>query len=215
MNELALLLAFQLLASVPPSSPPAKPREKPQVTGEKVATGIYRFAGSAEIGAEVAPLLAIVTAYDEQCRRGCRYTVPSVDRTEILPGERPGLFYTWSYIDDLLDGSYFAAVESTSEGKRRSVHFFTPDTPTLARLADKKHPHDPFFDFQEGTWTFEELPVAEGETPRTRVQVHIEMRSKSFLVNLMPGQILERTKKHLELIYQYLGDAATPEARQE
>ena len=199
MTALALLLTCQLLAATP--APPAPP----VVKGENPAKGVYRFHGEGEIAGPVAPLLAVVIAYDQQCRRGCRYTVASVDRTEILPGERPGLFYTWSYIDDLLDGSYFAAVEVKEADHRTTVHFFTPDEATLARLSDARHPHEPFFQFQEGTWTLEELP---GAAPRTRVTVDIEMRSKSFVVNLLPGQIVERTQKHLLQIYQYLSAAA-------
>lgn len=182
--------------------------ETPLVSGAKVAPGVYRFAGEGEIAGPAAPLVAMLTAYDQQCERGCRYTVPSIDRTEILAGEREGLFYTWSYVDDVLDASYFSAIEVRREGAVTTVRFATPEAETLARLVDKAHPHDPFFHFQEGTWTFEELPPAPGGSPRTKVTVAIEMRSDSFLVNLMPGQIVERTKNHLQRIYGYLGEAA-------
>ncbi len=182
--------------------------EPPRVTGAKVASGVYRFQGEGEIAGPAAPLVAMLTAYDQQCKHGCRYPVPSVDRTEILPGERAGLFYTWSYVDDLLDASYFSAIEVKQEGPRTTVRFATPDAAALARLVDKAHPHAPFFHFQEGTWTFEELPLPPGAAPRTRVTVEIEMRSSSFLVNLLPGQIVERTQEHLRLIYRYFGEAA-------
>lgn len=180
----------------------------PAVSGAKVAPGVYRFSGEGEVAAPAAPLVAILTAYDQQCKRGCRYTVPSVDRTEILPGEKEGRFYTWSYIDDVLDASYFSAIDVTRDGARTTVHFGTPDAATLARLVDAAHPHDPFFHHQEGTWTFEELPATPGAGPRTRVTVEIEMRSDSFLVNLIPGQIVDKTKKHLMLIYGYYQEAA-------
>jgi hypothetical protein len=200
MSSLALLLLFAL--------PPATP----QVTGEKAAPGVYRFRGEGELAGPAAPLLAMVTAYDQQCKRGCRYEVPSVDRTEILPGEREGLFYTWSYVDDLLDGAYFMAVEVAVDirtaGARTTVRSYTPAAETLARLVDKDHPHQPFFHFQEVAWTFEESPPApDGET-RTRVTVEMEMKSDRWAVNLLPGQIVERTKNHLLLIYRYLGEAA-------
>lgn len=195
MRSLALLLLFAL--------PPA-----PQVTGEKAAPGVYRFRGEAELPGKAAPLVALVTAYDQQCRRGCRYEVPSVDRTEILPGGSAGLFYTWSFVDDLLDGAYFVAVEVETVGASTTVRTYTPDAETLARLVDKEHPHQPFFHFQEGIWTFEEAPPAPGDEVRTRVTVEFEMRSDRWAVNLLPGQIVERTKKHLLLIYRYLGEAA-------
>lgn len=196
MHWLALLL---LLA------PPAA--EAPRVSGEKVETGIYRFRGEADIAGEIAPLVAMVIAYDQQCRRGCRYTVPGVDRTRILPGERPGSFYTWSHVDDLLDASYFVAIEVAAEEGRTTVRYSTPEPAALARLADREHPHEPFFEQQQGSWTFVELPPAADGRPRTRVEAELEMRSRSFLINLMPGQIVERTRQHLLLIYRYLGEA--------
>lgn len=196
MSPLALLLLFAL--------PPAAPA----VTGEKAAPGVYRFRGEAELPGKAAPLVAMVTAYDQQCKRGCRYEVPSVDRTEILPGEREGLFYTWSYVDDLLDGAYFTAVEIETEGAATTVRSSTPDEATLARLLDKVHPHRPFFHRQEVVWTFAESPPAPGGTTRTRVTVEMEMESDRWAVNLLPGQIVERTKDHLLLIYRYLGEAA-------
>lgn len=200
MQTLPLFVALAL-AILPPL-------EKPEVRGEKVEHGVYRFHGEGEFGAPPESLLAVVIAYDQQCQKGCRYTVPAVDRTEILPGDREGLFYTWSFIDDVLDGSYFSRVEVSRDGTTTRVVFTTPDAATLAKLADTKHPHDPFFYHQEGTWTLESLPVPAGSPPRTRVRVEIEMRSRSFVVNLLPGQIVERTRDHLLLIYQYLGEAA-------
>lgn len=197
-------LAILLLLASPPAAPPP---QAPTVAGEKVAAGVYRFRGEGEVAGEVAPLVAMVTAYDQQCRRGCRYTVPGVDRTRILPGERAGLFYTWSHVDDVLDASYFVAVEVKTEGPRTTVRYSTPDAATLARLADGEHPHEPFFYHQDGSWTFEELPPGADGAPRTRVTAELEMRSKSFLVNLMPGQIVDRTEQHLLLIYRYLGEA--------
>jgi len=196
MSWLAPLLAVLLSAVAP------------QVTGEKVAAGVYRFHGEAEIAGPAAPLVAMVTAYDQQCRRGCRYEVPAVDRTILLPGEREGLFYTWTFVDDLLDASYFVAVEVERQGPLTTVRYATPPAAALARLADAEHPHDPFFERQEGSWTFEELPAAADGGPRTRVVADLEMRSENFLVNLMPGQIVERTEKHLLLIYRYLDEAA-------
>jgi hypothetical protein len=133
--------------------------------------------------------------------------VPAVDRTILLPGEREGLFYTWTLVDDLLDASYFVAVEVEREGPLTTVRYATPSADALARLASREHPHEPFFERQEGRWTFEELPAVDGG-PRTRVKAELEMRSENFLVNLMPGQIVERTEKHLLLIYRYLDEAA-------
>lgn len=200
MTTLPLLFALALVG-LPPLQPP-------EVKGEKVDSGVYRFHGEGEFAAPPEPLLATVTAYDQQCQKGCRYTVPAVDRTEIVPGDKEGLFYTWSSIDDVLDAAYFARVEVSRDGNTTRVFFTTPDEATLKKLVDDKHPHDPFFYHQEGTWTLESLPVPAGEPPRTRVRVEIEMRSRSFVVNLLPGQILERTRKHLLLIYQYLGETA-------
>lgn len=197
---MVLLPSLLLLLAAAPGTP--------LVSGAKVASGVYRFSGEGELAGPAAPLVAMLTAYDQQCEKGCRYTVPSIDRTEILPGEQEGHFYTWSFVDDVLDASYFSAIEVKREGATTTVRFATPDAATLARLVDAAHPHEPFFHFQEGTWTFEELPPPPGGRPRTRVTVAIEMRSDSFLVNLLPGQIVERTKKHLQLIYGYLGEAA-------
>lgn len=196
MSPLALLLLFAL------------PAAAPEVSGEKAATGVYRFRGEAELPGPAAPLVAMVTAYDQQCKHGCRYEVPSVDRTEILPGEHEGLFYTWSYVDDLLDGAYFMAVEVKTANAATTVRSYSPDAETLARLVDKDHPHQPFFHFQEVAWKFEESPPAPGGLARTRVTVEMEMRSDRWAVNLLPGQIVERTKEHLLLIYSYLAEAA-------
>lgn len=202
MRWLAALLLLTPLAPAGAAAP-----APPQVTGEKVEAGVYRFRGEGDVSAPVAPLVAMVTAYDQQCRKGCRYTVKGVDRTLILPGERDGLFYTWSHVDDVLDASYFVAVEITKEGARTTVRYSTPDAAALARLADAEHPHEPFFYHQDGSWTFDELPPGDDGALRTRVTATLEMRSKSFLVNLMPGQIVDRTREHLLLIYRYLGEA--------
>lgn len=203
MSAAAAALWCVLLAA---TAPEVLPRH--QLSAERAGPGHYRFAGSIELPARAEPLAALIAAYDQQCQKGCSFPVAGVTRTEIVPGEGPDHFFTWSFVDDVLDGAYFSEIVLRRAPGRIVLTYATPDAATLARLATKDRPHEPFFHQQGGTWTFAEQTDDQGRFLATRVEVAMEMRSDRWVVNLMPGQILDRTRQHLATLFRYL--AALP-----
>jgi hypothetical protein len=182
-----------------------------KITAVSPRRGVYRLHAEATLPGRAAPLLAVLADYEAQCKEGCRYTVPSITRTEILlrqeeEDEGSTMLVTWTRVDDVLSASYWSEVHVAVDGPVSTLRFLTPRRVDLARWADRSRPHEPFFFDQHGTWTLTEL-TAESAIA-THVEADMEMRSERFAVNLLPGRVLAGTRRHVEILFTYLREAA-------
>jgi hypothetical protein len=207
------VLAETPAAETPAAETPAAELPPHGLTAEQPAKGSYRIQGWIELPTRAEALLAVLADVGQQCAlETCRFKVPGVTRTDILPGGTADAFETWSYVDDVLDGAYFAHLAIERAPPVLTLRVTTPDAAAIARLSDDTRRHEPFFHEQTTTWTLTERAADDGSFVSTRVEVTIAMASDRWMINLMPGQILSRTQDHVRLLFGYLAAVAPPEA---
>ena len=212
----------------------------PEIDTEVLERGAYSIRLRGTVAAPARELLAVLLDYGAQCSAGCRYTVPGISRAEILDrrgdaGAENGLeLLTWTFIDDVLDASYFSRIRVVSEpsktprpaeppaaeaggGNRAAgitvvgitvVRFGTPDAFEIERWSSAERRHEPFFHQVSGSWTLEEAGSLGGTF--TRVEMVMEMRSDRFLVNLLPSRVLDGSREHFAALFGHLRDLERP-----
>ena len=196
------LLAGPALAAGPnaatePTDPPAS--SDFQLESERPESGVYHLWASETFDGRADALLAILSA--SRCREGCDFAVDHVSIDETLArSETPRGWrnVTWTYIDSLIDASYFNLTEVVFDEERTVRRFGTAPPDVIERW---QSPHDPLFHQQGGTWTLTEVFDAAGRFLHTRVEVEMGMRSDRFLVNLLPGRVLKGAGDHLRTIF--------------
>ena len=93
----------------------------PEIDTEVLERGAYSIRLRGMVAAPARELLAVLLDYGAQCSAGCRYTVPGISSAQILDrrgeaGTKDGLeMLTWTFIDDVLDASYFSRIRVVSE----------------------------------------------------------------------------------------------------
>ena len=182
-----------------------------RIDGENPRKGHYRVWGSEIIPVRAQVLLEALVDSPAWCTSGCRFEVPSIVRTDILPGSTADRFTTWTKIKDVLSGSYFSYNTVEMNGDRRIFRFFTPPAEDLPQLVSKEHKDDPFFHRQDGTWVLIELYDEHGDFRATRVEMEMIMESKKFYINLLAGRVIEGSIEHMTRKFEHLrafaGDA--------
>ncbi|MCG8457382.1 MAG: hypothetical protein MI919_13985 [Holophagales bacterium] len=207
----------------------------PEIDTEVLERGAYSIRLRGMVAAPARELLAVLLDYGAQCSAGCRYTVPGISSAQILDrrgeaGTKDGLeMLTWTFIDDVLDASYFSRIRVVSEPAKIQrpagqpaagagsgdgaagvtvVRFGTPDASEIERWSSAERRHEPFFHHVSGSWTLEE--AGSREDSFTRVEMVMEMRSDRFLVNLLPARVLDGSRDHFAALFGHLRDLERP-----
>ena len=174
------------------------------ITSETPSRGEYRLVGHGKIRLAEAQAVEILLAFDQHCAEGCRWPISSLDRIDVLEAKRDDpRIVTWTFVDDVMDASYFQVASQRSDSGDVELIIETPDEATLSRLVSDERPHKPFFHRQRTVWRFATLATGE-----LKVKVEMEMASSSFMVNLMPKRVLEGAENSLREYFAHLEAAA-------
>lgn len=180
--------------------------DEPTIEGRVVERGHYEMSAHQDLPSSVEAISRMILDVEAQCAKGCRYRVPEISRSEIIERSLDRLV-TWTHVDSLLDASYFTTVTVDRRDDGLSLVFETPDAADIERWETKARAHDPFFHHQRTVWRLDELHnssgLASGEVAGTRVSLEMAMRSNRGLINLMPGQVLSGSRRHLEQMFAH------------
>lgn len=199
MSWLYLAIA---LAAISPAAQADPPASEFRLETDRPERGHYRLWASETIEVHAERLLEILS--QSRCKEGCDAFAKHVAVDEELEqrdtpdGERK---VSWTFIDSLIDASYFNLTEVVREPGRIVRHFGTAPPDVVEEWQSAERPHDPLFHHQGGTWTLTEEFDAAGEFLHTRVEVEMEMRTDRFLLNLAPGRVLAGAGDHLKTIF--------------
>lgn len=211
---LALALAMASPAACWTASSAASsggPASEFRLQTDRPERGHYRLWASETIEVRGETLLEILA--QSRCKEGCDAVAEHVavdetlERLQTPNGERN---VSWTFIDSLIDASYFHLTEVVREPGRIVRRFGTAPPDVVEEWQSPQRQHDPHFHQQGGTWTLTEEFDAAGQFLHTRVQVEMEMRSDRFLVNLAPGRVLSGAGDHLETIFGQMRDLEGP-----
>lgn len=173
-----------------------------QLDSDRPERGVYRLWAAETFDARAEALLGILSA--SRCGEGCDFQVDHVSiDLELERRDTPTGSWkvTWTYIDSVLDASYFNVTEIVREEGRIVRRFGTAPPEVVEAWQTPERRHDPFFYEQGGTWTLTEEFDDAGRFLHTLVEVEMAMRSDRFLVNLMPGRVVKGAGDHLETIF--------------
>lgn len=199
-----IVLAFAL-ATTSPTASSGGPASDFRLETDRPERGHYRLWASETIDVRAEKLLEILA--QSRCQEGCDAVAEHVAVDEVLErretpnGERK---VSWTFIDSLIDASYFNLTEVVREPGRIVRRFGTAPPDIVEAWQSAERQHDPLFHQQGGTWTLIEEFDAAGQFLHTRVQVEMEMRSDRFLVNLGPGRVLTSAGDHLRAIFDQM-----------
>ncbi len=162
------------------------------------------FQHSAQLKTEKSPehVLHVLTAYDDTCDSGCRYSRPSLIRVAKLTYKAtPTRWYTWSHVGSAIkDAKYFTEV--TVE-KRADGHFTTEnrqldkDDKALIEVLEKKTglKHAPVFDGGSTKTTTHAL------SDKTVVSQVVTVHTGA-VVGLWAGKIREEMEKNVAATFR-------------
>ncbi|MEM1179356.1 MAG: hypothetical protein AAGM22_13485 [Acidobacteriota bacterium] len=172
------------------------------VESETPERGHYRLRGSGLAPIPPRAALEILTAFEEHCADGCRWPVSSLDHVEIVTAQAAGAdgdVFTWTEIDDVMDASYFQRARRQDLDAGHVLTIEIPEAEVLDALGTERRRHRPFFQSQRVTWRLTPSPGG-----GTLVEVDMEMRSDSFLINLAPRRVLEGAEQNLQELFDHL-----------
>ena len=106
-----------------------------------------------------ADILKVITDFQNQCDKGCKYEAPSVVRQVVLTyKKKPNDFFIWTEVADIIDSNWFSRVKVSRLGHKTIVRQSMAkesDIKALEKASGLKS--DPVLDECKVTYTFTEI----------------------------------------------------------
>ena len=165
----------------------------------------FKHVGSHVTSKKPDQVWRVMTAYDETCSRGCKYTRPNlVALRQLEYGRTENKWYTWTHIGNAIkDAKYFTEVKITRKPDGNFVaanrQLTKSDKALVAKLEKTSGlRHSPAFD---GGGTTTSTTTQGGRTVVTQT-----MRVYTgALVGLWEGRILSEMKKNMAALFKNIG----------
>ena len=119
-------------------------------------------------------IINIIRDVENQCMQGCYYYLPSIRETIIVDKISNDAFYTWTYVDDIMNAEFFSKIVV---GKN-SVTYSTPAKEAVRNLKSRKYKHKPIFYQRAGKWIVEEKFSSDGKFLHSQVTFHLKIKHK-------------------------------------
>jgi hypothetical protein len=149
-------------------------------------------------------VLAVLTAYNQVCDRGCKYYGPYVVESMTVPYRRTrDDYYTWTFMSAKKDVRYFNHVHITRRGNGSILvntrQLDDDDDDLVDELEDRTgREHDPAFD--EGETRVEIVALPDGHS---RVTQSVRLTASGFLA-LITGKIRQGMEAGTRAVFRNL-----------
>jgi len=160
--------------------------------------GKFSAFASGQSSQRKATILDIIADLENQCMQGCKYYLPSIRETVLVDQVSDQEFYTWTYVEDMLDSQFYSKIIVTDS----SVSYSTPTAEELKRIAASGRKHRPVFKTREGEWRVTEKFSSDGKFTHSEIVLNLKVGSSRRLIKLFSKRVVKKMKKNIQLNYK-------------